>query len=105
MFKEYATGAATSARLAAWLNDQGFRTRNTKKLPGPDGVLTSGPRLFTTDSVKVILHNPFYAGLVRHNGELYQGSHEALISKETFNLVEANSGRTADGQGPWLPTR
>ena len=45
MFKRYATGTATSAQLAFWMNGQGFRTRNTKKLPGPDGVLVSGPRL------------------------------------------------------------
>ena len=98
MFKEYATGTATLAKLAAWLNDQGFRTRNTKKLAGPEGLLTSGPRLFTTASVRGILHNPFYTGLVKHNDELYQGAHEPLISKETFNLVEANlrknSGRS-----------
>jgi site-specific DNA recombinase len=98
MFHQYATGTATLAQLAAWLNDQGFRTRNTKKLPGPDGLLTSGPRLFTTASVRGILHNPFYAGLVKHKDELYQGAHEALISKETFDLVETNlrknSGRS-----------
>jgi hypothetical protein len=40
--------------------------------------------------VKVILHNAFYAGLVKHKDELYQGAHEPLISKETFDLVEAN---------------
>jgi DNA invertase Pin-like site-specific DNA recombinase len=98
MFREYATGTATSAQLAMRLNDQGFCTRNTKKLPGPDGLLTSGPRLFTTASVKVILHNAFYAGLVKHNDELYQGAHEPLIGKETFDLVETNlrknSGRS-----------
>jgi site-specific DNA recombinase len=98
MFKGYATGAATLARLAAWLNEQGFRTRNTRKLAGPEGLLTSGPRLFTTASVRGILHNPFYAGLVKHRDDLYQGSHEALISKDTFDLVETNlrknSGRS-----------
>jgi site-specific DNA recombinase len=98
MFRQYATGTATLAQLAAWLNDQGFRTRNTKKLPGPDGLLTSGPRLFTTASVRGILHSPFYAGLVQHKDELYQGAHEPLISKEIFDLVETNlrknSGRS-----------
>ncbi len=58
LFRRYATGTATSAQLAIWLNDQGFRTRNTKKLPGPDGMLVCGPRLFTTDSVKGILQTP-----------------------------------------------
>ena len=37
MFQRYATGTATLAGLAIWLNDRGFRTRNTKKLAGPDG--------------------------------------------------------------------
>jgi site-specific DNA recombinase len=98
MFQHYATGRATLAQLAVWLNDQGFRTRNTKKLPGPDGLLTSAPRLFTTASVRGILHNPFYAGLVQHKDELYQGAHDPLISKEVFDLLETNlrknSGRS-----------
>jgi site-specific DNA recombinase len=98
LFQQYATGTTTLAQLALWLNGQGFRTRNTKKLPGPDGLLTSGPRLFTTASVRGILHNPFYAGLVKHKDELYQGAHEPLISKEVFDLVETNlqknSGRS-----------
>ena len=98
LFRRYATGTATLSQLAAWLNDSGFRTRNTKKLPGPEGVLTSGPRLFTTASVRGILHNPFYAGLVRHKEEVYQGAHEPLVSRETFDLVESNlrknSGRS-----------
>jgi hypothetical protein len=58
----------------------------------------SGPRLFTGDSVKVILHNPFYAGLARHKEELNPGPHEALVSQQTFDLVQANlrknSGRS-----------
>ena len=98
MFRSYATGTATLAGLAIWLNDQGFRTRNNKKLAGPDGLLTAGPRLFTTASVRGILHNPFYAGLVKHREEVFQGSHEGLISKETFDLVQVtlrkNSGRS-----------
>lgn len=55
MFHRYATGTTTLAGLATWLNDQGFRTRNNKKLPGPDGVLVAGPRLFTT-AVGTILY-------------------------------------------------
>jgi DNA invertase Pin-like site-specific DNA recombinase len=96
--RRYATGSATLATLAIWLNDQGLRTRNTRKLPGPDGMFTAGPRLFTTASVRGILHNPFYAGLIKHREELYQGSHEALVSRENFYLVETNlrknSGRS-----------
>ena len=48
--------------------------------------------------MRVILHNPFYAGLVKHRGELYPGAHEPLISKEIFDVVQVklrqNSGRS-----------
>lgn len=71
-----------------WLNEEGFRTRNTKKLPSSDGNLISGPRLFTTASVRGILYNPFYAGIVIHRDKTYPGLHEPLISLEVFDLVQ-----------------
>jgi DNA invertase Pin-like site-specific DNA recombinase len=80
MFSRYATGTTTLAELAAWLNAEGYRTRNTKRLPDGDGKLVAGPRLFTTASVRGVLHNAFYTGIVRHRGETYQGVHEAIIS-------------------------
>ena len=98
MFVRYAAGTTTLNQLAAWLNEEGFRTRNTRKMSNPDGSITQGPRLFTNASVRVILHNPFYAGLVKHRAELYPGAHEPLIGKETFDVVQdklrQNSGRS-----------
>ena len=77
---------------------QGFRTRNTKELPDQNGNLSAGPRLFTTASVRWILHNPFYAGKVSYKGELFHGAHEPLVSAEVFDVVQAtlrkNSGRS-----------
>ena len=98
MFSRYATGATTLNRLAEWLNDDGFRTRNTRKLVEPDGTVTQGPRLFTNASVRGILHNPFYAGLVKHRDRLHPGLHEHLVGQEVFDLVQdklrQNSGRS-----------
>ena len=98
MFERYSAGTTTLNQLAARLNDQGFRTRNTRKLVNPDGSITQGPRLFTNASVRVILHNPFYAGLVKHRDQLYPGAHEALVSREMFDVVQdklrQNSGRS-----------
>ena len=37
MFERYSAGITTLNQLAAWLNDSGFRTRNTRKLANPDG--------------------------------------------------------------------
>jgi len=98
LFKRYISGAATTSSLAVLLNDQGFRTRNTKRLPGPDGDLIAGPRLFTNASVRTILHNPFYSGSVVHSGERLPGAHESIISADLFETVQItmkkNSGRS-----------
>jgi len=98
LFKRYAVGNTTTATLAAWLNEQGFRTRNTKKLPDAEGHLVGGARFFTNASVRSILHNPFYAGFVVYRGERRPGAHEAVISPELFEAVQIalkkNSGRS-----------
>jgi hypothetical protein len=98
LFRRYARGNTTLSQLAAWLNEQGFRTRNRHRLPDASGNLTSGPRLFTTASVRGILHNPFYTGQIVHRGKLLPGRHEPLVSRELFDRVQAvlrkNCGRS-----------
>jgi len=98
LFRRYARGTTTLSQLAAWLNEQGFRTRNMHPLPDANGNLISGPRLFTTASVRGILHNPFYTGQIAHRGKLLPGIHEALISQDIFEAVQIamkkNSGRS-----------
>ena len=98
LFSRYALGTTTLGQLAAWLNEQNFRTHNTKKLPDANGNLVSGPKLFTTASVRGILHNPFYTGKVSYQKKLVNGVHEPLVSPELFDLVQVtlkkNSGRS-----------
>jgi site-specific DNA recombinase len=98
LFNKYATGTTTLSRLASWLNEQGFRTRNMHPMPDANGNLISGPRLFTTASVRGILHNPFYTGKVIHRQQLMPGIHDPLISEELFEVVQnnlkKNSGRS-----------
>ena len=99
LFERYARGTDTTASLAIWMNEQGFRTRNTKRLPTPGGEETTGPRYFTNASVRAILHNPFYSGMVRHKREQFQGQHEPVIGTELFEAVQValrkNSGRSS----------
>ena len=97
LFERYARGNATTASLAIWLNEQGFRTRNTKRLPTPDGAETTGPRFFTNASVRVILHNPFYSGMVRHKKETFPGQHEPVISTELFETVDLALRKNSGG--------
>jgi site-specific DNA recombinase len=61
--------------IAAWLNEQGFRTR--KGHP------------FTAHAVKDILNNHFYCGYVKYKGKEYLGKHEAIISEDLFQRVQA----------------
>lgn len=89
LFKRYSSGTTTLGQLAVWLNEKGLRTRNMHKLPDANGNLSAGPRLFTTASVRNILHNPFYTGKVPYKGKLLTGSHEPLVNPEIFDLVQA----------------
>ena len=48
--------------------------------------------------VRGILHNPFYTSKMRHRDRVLPGAHEALVSTELFETVQAtmtkNSGRS-----------
>lgn len=88
LFELCATGSWSLRRLAGWLNDQGFRTRNNKRLVGSRGDVESGPRRFTGASVRWLLHNSFFTGRVKHNGHEYQGLHEAVVSDSLFQAVQ-----------------
>ena len=98
LLQRYATGSVTLAQLSTWMNTQGYRTRNNKKLPNPGGEPIEGPLLFTTASVRGILHNAFYAGKVKHRDEHLPGVHEAIVAQEVFEAVQLalrrNSGRS-----------
>nr|AEI59452.1 DsiB [Dehalococcoides sp. enrichment culture clone WL_Dhc_01] len=99
LYKRYAAGTVTLSELASWLNDEGFRTRNTKKIEDACGNLTTGPKLFTGASVRFILHNPFYMGKIKHRDKLLPGVHKPLVTKKLFDLVQdtlkKNSGRSS----------
>jgi hypothetical protein len=99
LFRRYATGTTTLRQLAIWLNSQGLRTRNTKRIADGSGILQGGPRLFTTSYVRGILHNPFYYGKVKHLDQLLPGAQDTLVSEELFQTVQSamkrNSGRSS----------
>ncbi len=65
-------------------NDWGYRLRRTRKTGDCPVSRSTLYRAFT---------DPFYAGYVRHNGELYKGSHEPMITLEEFDRVQVLLGR------------
>jgi site-specific DNA recombinase len=79
-FETYATGLYSLSDIMALLEARGLTTRPTRR---------RGPRPLTLSRVHRLLTNPYYAGYVTHLGHVYAGRHEALISQELFDKVQA----------------
>ena len=82
MFEAYATGRYTSAQIKELVTAWGLRTFNGLTLP-------LSKVLWTLDHI-------FYTGVFRFNGEIYEGKHTPLISRELYQRVQEirrNAGR------------
>ena len=85
MFRRYLTGAYSVPKLHQFARDTlGLRTQGSRR--HPPGPLNVG-------SIYNILKNPFYAGFIRHGGELYRGTHEPIVSKAEFDRIQSRLGR------------
>ncbi len=96
LFREYATGTTSMVQLAKWMNRNGYRTRNRRG--------EAAPRLFTAASVRGILHNPFYAGKLRHRDQVHKGAHKGVVSEDVFQAVQVAASRNS-GRSETLQTR
>ncbi len=56
---------------------------------GEHFVLSRNQKLVGRHFVSRVLSNPFYYGHFRYGGEVYEGKHEALISKKLFDEVQS----------------
>lgn len=64
----------TLHQIAEMLNKQGITTRRGKQ--------------WSAGSVQVILRNPFYTGILQHQGKEIKGNHEPIISKIQFGKAQ-----------------
>ncbi len=79
-FETYATGLYSLADITILLEARGLRSRgNRRRAPHP----------LTIARVHKLLSNPYYAGYITHQGHIYEGRHERLISQELFDKVQA----------------
>lgn len=79
MFEKVAYEKYSGRQLYQWLKDKNFKTKNVKHL--------------TLSNVYILPRNTFYYGMFEYpkgNGQWYKGSHEPLITKELFDLVQEN---------------
>lgn len=53
------------------------------------GFVSRNGRPLSKSAIHKMLHNPFYVGTIRFDGQEYPGAHEPLLSKELFYAVQA----------------
>ena len=74
VFESYASGRYTLREISLLLKEK--------------GIMTRGEKPYCLDRVKFILTNPFYYGLFRYSGEIYEGNHTPIIEKSLFDKVQ-----------------
>jgi site-specific DNA recombinase len=91
-FSLYATGQWSIRDLAVHLEQEGLRSRGTRRYP---------ERPLSASRVHQILRNPYYAGIVEWNGERYPGKHTMLVDQDTFDRVQMLlAGARVSGERP-----
>ncbi len=107
VFARYSTGQYSYHQLATEVNSLGFKTRNKRK--STDYGL-AGPRPFSKESIKDIVNNPYYAGLVRYKGgDLMLGKHQGIVERSLWEQCQdvkderrKGSKRTSGRYRPYL---
>jgi site-specific DNA recombinase len=74
MFELYAEGGYSVAEVKKRMDNAGLMGRRNKRL--------------SINNYHVMLTNPVYFGLIRYKGVLYEGKHDPIISKATFDRVQ-----------------
>ena len=85
VFELYATGAYPLHSLASWCVKHNLKGNKNNKI--------------SISSLQKILQNIFYIGLMKFKGEVFEGTHEPLISKKLFDKVQevmAKRGKKKD---------
>ena len=73
-FELYVTGKYTLKEIRKIINNLGLRGRKGK--------------LLSVSNYQYLLQNPFYCGMMRYNGEFFEGRHEPIITKKLFDEVQ-----------------
>ena len=88
----FATGKYTLTAMRKMMGVQGILGERSKK-PLP------------ISSIEKVLQNPFYYGVFLHKGEMHQGVHVPMITKQTFDKIQAaciavGKPRNRNSRGP-----
>ncbi len=78
-FEAYAAGDWSLRTLLEEVTARGLTTTETARMPSKPLVISHFLQL---------LRHPYYKGIVRYRGVEYPGSHEPLVSEDTWNKVQ-----------------
>ena len=81
-FEMYAQGKSRYDDIARFLFENGIATGATR------GWTKGGGKQLKKDQIAFLLSNPFYIGRFRYSGEMYDGTHTPIVSKELFDQVQ-----------------
>ena len=74
LFEMYSTGAHTLYSLANWCKEHNLRGHRGKTI--------------VIGNVQRLLQNPFYIGLMRYKSEIFEGTHEPILTKKLFDKCQ-----------------
>ena len=83
-FELYARGDKRLDEIADFLYANGIHTKAGQLY----GKKTTGKKPFHKNRIKRMLTNPFYYGHFRYLGEIHEGKHTPIISKQLFDDVQ-----------------
>lgn len=73
-FEAYSSGSFTLRKLRDKFNELGLKRKSGREL--------------AVSNYQKLLKNPIYTGLMRYNGEIFEGKHEPIITKKLFDSVQ-----------------
>ena len=92
-FERYGASTKTFQHVATWLNQTSFRPRVKRK------DRQGRQYIWSKDTVRDMLRNPFYLSQTKYRGEVLPGLHEAIVSPELFERCQEM--RKKRHRGPW----
>ena len=81
-FELYAQNGSRLEDVANFLYEHGVKTGATR------GWSKGGGKPLKRDQISFLLSNPFYFGHFKYSGEMYEGKHTPIVSKELFDNVQ-----------------
>ncbi len=74
LFERYATGK--------------YSLKDIQNIANSIDLFSKSGKILSVSVIQNILSNPFYYGILRYNGELYEAKHEPIITKKLYESVQ-----------------